>query len=171
MIRIGKIVATHGLQGALIVTHVAGNSKWLKKDDALMVEMNKDSYIPFFVTSCKANNEEEYVVQMEEVNVVEEARKLIGKPVFVQEEILAPYIEQTPLLWMGFKIVDKTKGEIGVIDDIYQTAAQWLAVVHIDGAEVLLPLVEQTILQVNLKAKKIHMDIPAGLIEVYTENK
>ena len=31
MIRIGKIVATHGLTGSLIMTHVAGDKNWLKK--------------------------------------------------------------------------------------------------------------------------------------------
>jgi len=169
MIRIGKIVATNGLQGALVMTHVAGNSKWLKKDDPLFLEMNKDSYIPFFVTACKPNNSEEYVVQLDEVNVVEEARKLISKHVYVQEDAVAQYIEDSPLLWIGFKIADKEKGEIGVVDDVVQTGAQWLAVLHINGNEVLLPLVKQTIVQVNLKTKKIHMNLPEGLIEIYTD--
>lgn len=168
MIRIGKVVATHGLQGALVMTHITGNSKWLKKDDPLFLEMNKESYIPFFVTACKASNDEEYIVNLDEVNVVEDARKLIGKAVYVKEDMVSQYIEDSPLLWIGFKIVDKAKGDIGTVDDVVLTGAQWLAVLHINDAEVLLPLVRQTIVQVNLKTKKIHMNLPEGLIEVYT---
>ena len=168
MIRIGKIVAAQGLQGALVMTHVAGNSKWLKVNDPLFLELNKESYIPFFVTLCKPGNSGEYVVQFEEVDVVEEARKLIGKAVYVQEDIVAQYIEDSPLLWIGFKITDKEKGEIGVVDDVVQTGAQWLGVLHIHGAEVLVPLVPQTIVQVNLRTKKIHMILPKGLVEIYT---
>jgi 16S rRNA processing protein RimM len=169
MIRIGKIVATHGLQGALVMTHIAGNSKWLKKDDALFLELHKESYIPFFVTQLKVSNEEEYVIQIEEVLNVEAARKLIGKNVFVQEDILEKYVEETPLLWVGFKMIDKAKGSLGVIEDVMQTASQWLAQLTYKDKEVLVPLVPQTIERVNMKAKTIYVDLPAGLIEVYLE--
>ena len=59
MIRIGKIVATHGIGGSLILTHIVGNSKWLKKGNAIHVEMQKGSYIPYFISNIKANNNEE----------------------------------------------------------------------------------------------------------------
>jgi len=167
MIRIGKIVATHGLQGALVMTHIAGNSKWLKKDDTLFLELQKGSYIPFFVTQTKASNEEEYIVNVEDIETVEKAHKLIGKNVYVQEDILAKYAAETPLLWIGFNIVDKNKGKLGAIEDIMQTATQWLAKFTYEGKEVLIPLVEQTIEKVNLKSKTVYVDLPEGLLEVY----
>ena len=43
MIRIGKIVASHGLNGAVIMTHLGQDGKWLKKGDTLMLEMQKAS--------------------------------------------------------------------------------------------------------------------------------
>ena len=76
MIRIGKIVATHGLNGSLILTHVVGNSKWLKKEHVLLVEMQKGSYIPHFISQCKANNDKEYVINIEDIYNVESAKKL-----------------------------------------------------------------------------------------------
>ena len=169
MIRIGKIVATHGLQGAMVVSHIIGHSDWLKKDDPLFIELNKESYIPYFTSQLKAANEDEYIVNLEEVESVEEARKLIGKHIYVQEEILSKQAADSPLLWIGFQVIDQEHGNLGPIEDIMQTASQWLAKLTYKDSEVLIPLVDQTIVQVNLKARWLRVDLPEGLLEVYTE--
>jgi 16S rRNA processing protein RimM len=166
MIRIGKIVATHGLQGSLILTHVVGSSDWLKKEDVLFLELNKGSYIPFFVATVKAANDEEYIVTLEDVTVVEAAKKLIGKHVYVKEDILSATAADTPLLWIGFNLVDKEKGSLGPIEDVMQAGPQWLARLTYEGKEVLIPLIEQMILDVNIRNKYIRMDLPDGLLDL-----
>jgi 16S rRNA processing protein RimM len=167
MIRIGKIVATHGLQGGLILTHVVGHDKWLKKGDVLFVEMNKQSFIPFFVSQIKSSRHDEFHIGLEDVATVEQAKKLVGKQVHVKEEMLEGHAAESPLAWIGFKLKDKTKGELGVVDDMMQTPTQWLATLMVEGKEVLVPLVEQTLLKVDIKNKTLHVDLPEGLLEVY----
>ena len=167
MIRIGKIVATHGLQGSLVLTHIVGDSKWLKKDTTLFVEMQKGSFIPFFTASAKATNDEEYTISLEDVGYVDAAKRLVGRQVYVQEDVLANYADRSPLLWIGFTLVDKEKGNIGQIEDVMQTATQWLAKLTYQDTEVLIPLIEQTISQINLKTKIINITLPEGLLEVY----
>lgn len=166
MIRIGKIVAAHGLQGNIIISHVVGKSDWLKKDDVLFVELNKGSFIPYFVTGAKAANQEEYIVGVEDVESVEAAKKLVGKQVYVKDDILSEHTEDSPLMWIGFKLVDKTKGGIGEIKDVVSTGAQWLATLDYEGREVLIPLIEQLILDVNTRNKYIRMDLPEGLLDI-----
>lgn len=167
MIRIGKIVATHGLQGALILKHVVGKSDWMQKDHTLFIELRKESFIPFFVSVAKASNNEEYVVSLEDVQTVEEARKMIGKHVYVQEDILSGHANDSPLLWIGFNLVDWKKGGLGIIEDVFQTGKQWLAKLTIEGKEVLIPLVEDILLDVNVRNKYVRVDLPEGLVEVY----
>jgi 16S rRNA processing protein RimM len=166
MIRIGKIVATHGLQGSVILSHVVGTSDWLKKEDVLFLELNKGSYIPFFVTAVKGTNDEGYVISLEDVSQMEEAKKLTGKQVYVKEDILTGHEKDSPLLWIGFKMVDKEKGAIGEIDDVMQAGAQWLASIRYEGKEVLVPLIEQMIIDVNIRNKFIRVDLPEGLLEL-----
>lgn len=169
MVRIGKIVATHGLQGALILKHVAGQGNWLKKDDVLFVELRKDSHIPYFVTTAKAANDEEYIIQVEDVDTVEAAKKLVGKQVHVKEDVLKDVSADSPLLWIGFNMVDKTKGGLGPIADVVQAGPQWLATLHIEGKEVLVPLVDDIIIEVNIRNKYVRVDLPEGLIDVYLQ--
>jgi 16S rRNA processing protein RimM len=167
MIRIGKIVAAHGLTGAVILTHVVGNSKWLKKEHVLHIEMQKGSYIPYFVAQCKPVNDKEYLVNIEQIETVEAAKKLVTKHVNVDESLLADYARQSPLLWIGFVVTDKHQGQIGAIEDVIQTGKQWLGKLTYKNSEVLIPLIEHTIEKVDIKAKTLNVDLPDGLLEVY----
>ncbi len=167
MVRIGKIAAAHGLQGALVLSHVIGNSKWLKKETVLFIELQKESFIPHFVKNLKATNQDEYIIQLDDVATVEQAKKLTGKQVYVQEEVLKKNAADSPLSWIGFKLVDRAHGDIGTIEDVMQTNVQWLAKLIYQNSEVLVPLIEQTITKIDSKAKTIFVDLPEGLLEVY----
>ena len=48
-----------------------------------------------------------------------------------------------------------------------QTGNQWLAKITYKESEVLVPLVEQTIDNLNIKTKTIQMTLPDGLLDVY----
>ena len=166
MLRIGKLVATHGLNGTLILSHIVGKSNWLKNDQVIFVSIQKDSHIPFYVTKFKKHNEEEYHIQLDDIDTVEAARKLVGKQVFVPAEILGEAKTDSPLLWVGFNIVDAEKGSLGPLIDISQTGHQWVGTVLYNNKEVLLPMVEPILQEVNLRNKYIRMNLPEGLLDL-----
>ncbi len=166
MIRVGKIVAAHGLKGSLILTHVVGEADWLKQDDVLFLELNNGSFIPFFVTGVRIAAQDEYIIGFEDVDTVEDARRLIGKQVYVREDIITAVRADSPLLWIGFNVVDREKGSIGLIEDVLQTGHQWLARLTYQGREVLIPLIDPMIVDVNIRNKFIRMDLPDGLLDL-----
>jgi 16S rRNA processing protein RimM len=166
MVRIGKIAATHGLQGNLVLVHSVGAAGWLKVGQPLFVEIRKDSRIPFFVAAEKSAGTDEYQVRFEDIDSVEAARALVGRPVYIDGEVLEKGNVDSPLRWIGFNLVDKTKGTIGAIEDVYQAGAQWLAKLTIEENEVLVPLVDAFILDVNTRNRFIRMDLPDGLLEL-----
>jgi 16S rRNA processing protein RimM len=166
MLRIGKIVATHGLNGTIILTHIAGKSNWIKTDQVLFVSLNKDNRIPYYVTQFKALNDEEYHVILDEVSTVEAAKKLVGKQVYVPTEILGEAKTDSPLLWIGFNVVDVEKGSLGELVDVSQTGHQWIGTIIYEGKEVLLPMVEPLLLEVNLRNKYLRMHLPEGLLDL-----
>ena len=170
MVRVGKIVAAHGLQGSVILRHVLPGADWLQKGHVLFLELKKGSFIPYFVESAKVANDTEYIVTLDELADPEEAKKLIGKQAYAKEENLQGAKADSPLLWIGFNLVDKQKGGLGVIDDVMQAGAQWIAKVLIEEKEVLIPLVKEMIVEVNMRNKFIRMDLPEGLIDVYLES-
>jgi len=168
MIRVGKIVATHGINGSLILSHMVGRSTWLKKKHVLLVEMQKGSYIPYFISQFKPNNEKEYIIELEDINKVESAKKLVTKHVYVDESILTDFSAESPLLWIGFNLIDKNLGEIGPINDVVYSGNQWLAKLTYQNSEALVPLIDQFIEKVDIKAKTVRVILPDGLLEIYT---
>ena len=168
MIRIGKIVATRGLQGHVILRHIIGDSKWLKKGDALLLEMQKNSYVPYFIEDAKPVNAEEYQLHVEGVHTVEASKTLVTKQVYIEPSLIEKYAAKLPLLWIGYKLTDVHKGAIGTIDDVLQGSHQWLGKLQYDSKEVLIPLVSDFIRQINVKSKFIVVELPEGLLEVYT---
>jgi len=170
MIRVGKIVATHGLAGDVIMTHLTGKKDWLKPGDALFIAIRKDSYIPYFVKSIKSSTNSEMILHFDDSDSVEQSKKLVSREVFVEESVLAKVVDDSPLLWIGFEVIDAHVGSLGPIEDIYQTAQQWLATVRYKDQEALLPIIEQTLQRVDLKQKKVFLELPDGLLEIYATN-
>ena len=152
----------------MILSHVTGRKGWLKAGDVLFVALRKESFIPHFVSGIKSATEKEMILHLEETDAVEVAKKLVGKEVFVAEDVLAQAGSDSPLLWIGFEVIDEQAGSLGPIEDIYQTAQQWLAQVRIRDQEALLPLIEQTLKRVDLKKKQVFVALPDGLLEIYS---
>lgn len=171
MLRVGKIVATHGLQGAVVLQQIIDDTGWLKKGDVLFIELRRESFIPYFVETAKAANDTEYIITLDDVTNAEEAKKLVGKTAYVKEEVLEKAKVDSPLMYIGFNLVDKTRGGIGTIEDVLLMGKQWIARLTVDGKEVLIPLVEEMILDVNYKNKYLRMDLPEGLLEIYLGGK
>lgn len=167
MLRVGKIAGTHGLQGAIVLRQIIDDTGWLKKGDVLFIELKRESFIPYFVETAKAANDTEYIITLDEVQDTEEAKKLVGKTVYVKEELLETAKVDSPLMYIGFNLVDKTRGGVGTIEDVLLMGKQWIARLTVDGKEVLIPLVEEMILDVNYKNKFLRMDLPEGLLDVY----
>jgi 16S rRNA processing protein RimM len=171
MIRIGKIAATHGLNGTLVLVHVLDKSDWLNKGQAIMVALRTGSQIPYFVTECRPTTDKEYSIKLEDITSAEEGKLLVGKAVYVDEKTLTSQVSKTPLLWIGFTLNEMGVGRIGVIEDVYQSTNQWLAKVDFDGKELLVPLIEPFIKQINSKNRWITVSLPEGFLDAFTTQK
>lgn len=166
MIRIGKIAATHGLTGEVILTHELPDAKWLKVGDALHVEVKKDSRIPFFVESFRKKGDGEVIVLLDDMSDVAAVRALVGRPVYVENEKLSATDTTSPLRFIGYKVVDVSLGALGTIDDVYKAGPQWLAQVDTGEKKVLFPLIDAFIRDTNDRNRFLRVALPDGLVDL-----
>lgn len=169
MLKVGSISSVHGINGAVVLQQIVQKADWLKKGDVLFVELKKDSFIPFFVSLARSVNEQECIVMFEDVEETDVARPLLGKTVYAEDELLRTAKVDSPLMYIGYNLVDKQKGTVGVVEDVLLIGKQWTAMLTIQGKEVLVPLVEDWIIEVNNRNKFIRIELPDGLLEVYLE--
>src|SRR5439155_1933260 len=104
-IHIGKIVASFGLKGEIILKHSLSKKTDLKKTQVLFVEELKGSHLPYFIESSKAKDTEEIAVKLEGINTKEATRKIIAKNAWLTVEdfnLLAD--KNAPIGLIGFSI-------------------------------------------------------------------
>lgn len=62
-------------------------------------------------------------------------------------------------------VYDENENKIGVLYDVMQTGANDVYVINMDdGRELLLPVIEETVLDVNLEENKMKIHILDGLL-------
>ena len=83
--KIGKIAATFGVQGQLVLEHNLGKKTSLKGLETIFIEEKNDSFLPYFITSTKIKNDKEIFISLEGINSKEDARPLIRKEVWLTE--------------------------------------------------------------------------------------
>jgi 16S rRNA processing protein RimM len=165
---IGKLVAVFGLNGEFILKHSLGKRSGLNGVEAIFVEEQKNSFIPYFVQKTSVKDHEHVFVKLEGIDNKEAARRLVQMGVYLEEaDFKKQAASSAPLSLLGFTVHDKAQGVLGVIEEIIEMPMQILAKVMISEKEVLLPLNEQSIVKVEKKQQIVHVDLPEGLLDIY----
>lgn len=166
--KVGKIRNTHGLEGNVIIKHDFEGVNVFKNLDHIFIELLKGSFIPYFIGDKKQLDKTEVLIKLEEVDSVEEARFILNKEVWIEKELFKKIKpKNVDLDFVGFSIIDLKFKNLGKIEQLMEMPKQVLAVVTYQGKEVLIPLIDQTIISIDPHKKEIHVDLPEGLLGIY----
>lgn len=165
--KIGKLVSAFGVQGEMILLHSLGKKTAIKGIRAIFLEDHKSSFLPYFVQASRMKNEKEIYVALEDIHSREAALKLIQKEVWMEEKDFEKFTAKTaPISLLGYYLIDKDE-DIGEIDEVIEQPHQVLCKIIVEGKEILIPLHQETLLKVDNKNKKVFVDLPDGLLELY----
>lgn len=166
-IHIGKIVAAFGLKGEVILKHALGKKTVLKNVDALFIEEQKDRYLPYFVESSKARNEEETYVKLEGVATKEAASRLATRNVWLLETDFRKLAgKSSPISLIGYQLLTPDES-LGPILEVIEQPHQVLLRIDLEGKEAYIPLHEETLNNIDHKNGRVHVTLPDGLLDVY----
>lgn len=166
-INIGKIVASFGLNGEVILKHALGKKTILKGIEALFVEELKGSYLPYFVESSKAKNHEETYIKLEGINTKEAANRLCSRNIWLLDEDFRKLAGKTaPISLLGFRLISEGQ-DIGPIEEVIEQPHQVLLRIDLEGKEALVPLHEETLDKIDHVKKQVHVTLPDGLLDIY----
>ena len=165
--KIGKIAATFGVDGHLILQHNLGTKTALKGLETIFIEEKKESFIPYFITSAKIKNDKEIFILLEGIPSKEAARFLVKKETWISEKDFKKFAGATsPISFLGFTIVNDKK-ELGEVIEVIEQPHQLLCTILIDGKEALIPIHEGSLEKVDKKNRKIYVNLPEGLLDIY----
>lgn len=164
LVEIGYFSKTHGIKGAL---HLKININFDNENvDAVFTDTNLGK-VPHFIKTIKHSNTG-LIFELEEIDTVESAKKLIGHKVFIKAEFI---IETENDSWLGYELIDNKLGSLGKIIEETDNGYQTLVTVIFRSKSIDLPLADDLIESIDDNTKIIKYSSPEGLIEMNFEEK
>lgn len=165
--KFGKLVASHGLKGELILEHHLGKKTSLKGLQVIFIEEKTGQHLPYFIEKTGIKNEQEVYVKLEDVHTPEAARKLTPKTVWMQEADFQKFSSSSsPIRLLGYHIIDGDN-DLGEILEVIEQPHQILCTILYKEKEAYIPIHEESLLKVDKKNRKVFVDLPEGLLDVY----
>lgn len=164
LLEVGKIVNTHGLKGEVKVLTWTDSPEIFEKIKYVYVN-RKDGMEKLTIKHVKYQKGN-IIVKFAEINDVDVAVKYKEQILTAKREMLgdlpdgAYYIADL----IGIEVYDEYDKKIGVLDNILQTGSNDVYEVKRDNNKpLLLPVIDDVILNVDLENKKITVHILEGL--------
>ena len=131
----------------------------------------RNTFLPYFVKHSQLHKSDLLRVKLEDIDTESDAEALLKSEVYLPLELL-PKLEGNTFYFheiIGFTIKDKHFGDVGIIKSINDSTAQALFEIDRDGVEILIPMNDEFIIEVNRDTETINVDVPEGLIELYIQ--
>lgn len=167
---LGHIIKPHGLHGEVWMLIDADFPEAYQDLESVFLEQ-KGELIPFFIESISIQGNKA-LTAFEEVEDVDQASALIGLKVWLPLSALPP-LEEGQFYFheiVDFEVEDESMGSIGKVKEINSASAQDIMVIaHPAGPEILIPLADELLRGVDRAARRLHIQAPEGLIQLYLD--
>jgi 16S rRNA processing protein RimM len=164
---LGTVVAKYSFKGEVLIkldtddpeTYLSLHS-FLLEDESLL--------IPYFTTKVQLHKSQLLRVSVEGVKSEKQADLMIGKSVYLPLDQL-PKLDEGQFYFheiIGFEVIDSVQGPIGTITGVNDASSQVLLEVEHNDRQILIPLVDELIQQLDKHQKQLYLSIPEGLLDL-----
>ncbi len=164
--QLGRITKAWGYKGQVVLFLDVDTPEDYLELDSAFVEV-KGKLVPYFFRIDNLNGNKA-VITFEDLTA-EQASALVGHEVYLPLDLL-PKLEGNKFYFhevVGFRVLDESHGDIGTIASVIDYPAQPLFQIMKNGVEILVPVIDEVIKEVDRGQKTIRIAAPNGLIELY----
>lgn len=162
-ILIGEIVNIHGIKGEVKI--------YPYTDDIINLTTRKELFLDETLTkkitvqSSRAHKNM-IIAKLKGIDDTNTALTYKNKKVYISKDSLEDLEEDTYYIvdLIGLEVVDLHKGSLGVVTYVFQTGANDVYEVEKEGNKIYLPAIHDVIKKVDLKNKKILVEVMDGLL-------
>jgi 16S rRNA processing protein RimM len=163
-IAIGRIVKSHGVVGEISVAP----STTLPLEDVL----GRDVWVvppvrlarPYRVESVRQGPKGP-LVTLEGVGDIDLAREMVGASICLPHDDVPDSVLAEVFDPLGYSVADLARGEIGTVEEVIVTGANDVWVVRGRLGEVLVPVIDEVVKEIDEQAETIRVSLLPGLIE------
>ena len=165
---LGKIAKKFSFKGEVLIYLDTDEPELYENMESVFVEYNKN-LVPFFIENSSFHKNDFLRVKFEDVDNEAEADAILNHEIYLPVSML-PKLEGNKFYFhevIGFEIEDKRLGIFGKIVSINDSSAQPLFEVINGNVEILVPMIDHFLVKIDRENKKVIMDLPEGLVEMY----
>ena len=165
---LGKIAKKFSFKGEVLIYLDTDEPELYENMESVFVEFNKN-LVPYFIENGNLHKGDFLRVKFEDVDNEADADEIIGCEIYLPLNML-PKLEGNKFYFhevIGFEIEDQRLGVFGKIVSINDTSAQPLFEVVNGSVEILVPMIDQFLVKIDRENKKVIMNLPEGLVEMY----
>lgn len=167
LVVMGRASGAFGLRGELKVFSFAKDPGILQRAGVLYAGPGPQDVRALTLLSLRPHGKR-LLMRVSELTTREQAAELAGHWIYLPREALAP-LEQGEYYWADLKgaAVSTTDGHLlGRVKSLLDSGAHDLLVVEgPQGRELLVPMIEGVISQMDIPAGRVVVDLPEGLLE------
>jgi len=165
-VEVAYFVKTFGLHGELKAV-LANNVKLDIRELEVIFLKDNGQHIPYFIETCNVKKEE-IIIKLEDVNTLEAAKKLCRQKIYVDKktDTSVSDVKDNPNVIVGYKVLN-TNVLVGVVDRLESYPQQIMAFIKpSEGEEIMIPLNEKFIIDIDDENSELHLDLPDGLLDL-----
>ena len=162
--KIGTLTRVHGLKGEVNFSFT--DDVWDRVDASYLILMVDGILVPFFLEEYRFRSESVALVKFLDIDSVDDAQEFVGCEVYFPHE-LTPDEAPDEFRWSyfhGFCIVDEAAGVLGTVKQVEDSTSNVLFLVEGERGEMMIPAVEDFILDISHQERTITMRLPEGLL-------
>lgn len=164
--KIGTLTRVHALKGELSFSFT--DDVWERVDADYLMLCIDGIMVPFFLEEYRFRSDSVALVKFHDVDSADDAQEYVGCDVYFPHS-LTP--EETPdeLRWgyfTGFRVEDEVHGFLGTISHVDDSTSNVLFYVQGEKTELMIPAVEDFILDINPTERVVKMRVPDGLLDL-----
>lgn len=166
--QLGKITKPWGVKGQVVLFLDVDTPDDYAELDSAFVEV-KGNLVPYFFQIDSINGNKA-VATFEEITP-DEAHALVGCELYLPLDLL-PKLTGNKFYFhevRGFNVVDSHHGNIGILEQVIEYPAQPLFQIMNGDKEILIPVIDQVIDNVDRDTHTLYITAPNGLIELYMQ--
>lgn len=171
--RVGRILRAFGFEGEMKIEIDIDfemppnndNEKGFTPVEAFFLD-TRQGFLPYFVEYLRALKAIHPILKFESVQTKEEAVPLQGQALWLPSADVNLSDDLTFGRIIGYTLTDLRMGTVGPIANVLELPQQEMAQVDYQGQEILIPLHDDFIMEIDDAAKTVVMDLPDGLLSV-----
>lgn len=155
-------------RGRFVVRSTAGLPFLLEQgDEVAFVPPQTDLPRRAIVGDVRMLDDTSADVRFEGMGQLDDFEGLVGCHCLIKRDLIGEEaLQEASVIWEGWTVVDDS-GVVGVIVDVIDNPAQkLLEVERTGGATVLIPAVDEIVLDVDVESRLVRVDLPKGLLDL-----